>query len=277
MLNLMKADFYRILRSKGLYISFGLYWLFTAGVSALLRNNASYIDESNVPHIIDLGYLKGIDALLITDISTLIYVFAAALFVLGAADFSSGAIKNTLLSGLTRTKYFFSKLFTSWILIVIFFIGNLAVSVLSATIFHGFGSIEDSATVVQLYGQAIPTADFIRDLLCNMGGLLFGAITAATIGIGLLFITRSGAAMLATYLGIMFGLNLIVTIVMFIGKDFDFIAGIARIDFINQSAILGTFGQSTAENIAKAFAAVAVWLAASLSAGLLVFRKSEIK
>ena len=148
MLNIIKADAKRILRSKSVWIMPILILMMTAMLSALFAglNYVMSLDLSAVlgdsmdslaavGSIANTGYEMAIMNL---QSDTLIYVMLVILLSVSAFDFSSGTIKNMLSIGKSRQQIYISKLVTSciWTILGVFFYAFS--STLMGAIFFGF-------------------------------------------------------------------------------------------------------------------------------------------
>lgn len=148
MLNIIKADTKRILRSKSVWIMPILILMMTAMLSALFAglNYVMSLDLSAVlgdsmdslaavGSIASTGYEM---ALMNLQSDTLIYVMLVILLSVSAFDFSSGTIKNMLSIGKSRQQIYISKLITSciWTILGVFF--YTFSSTLMGAIFFGF-------------------------------------------------------------------------------------------------------------------------------------------
>lgn len=132
MLNIIKADLYRLLKSKGLYIAIALI-IIIAVLSTLLisplnigfsvgTQSVDSIDAEAIQKISSaksLGEFREIiksfgvyklDKAIIGKNDNLYYFFIAFVVMIIVKDFSNKSIKNTLSSSISRKKYYISKL-----------------------------------------------------------------------------------------------------------------------------------------------------------------------
>ena len=134
MLNLAKADLYRMVRTKGSYLCIG---------SIIVMYLLSMI--TNQPLVISLGYSTDVisDTTLKTDMVMLAcnfnyyFLMLFPISVLIISDFSGKTVKNTLCSVTSKGKYFvFKSLFAECVSLTLFLLGN-SVYYLFHRIFYG--------------------------------------------------------------------------------------------------------------------------------------------
>ncbi|MDE5620851.1 MAG: ABC transporter permease [Ruminococcus sp.] len=150
MINMIKADFYRIIRSKALYIAVFLLVLML-GISiymvepGMLGNapvSSNQITEEITFNGVDSeeyddmsmsDFRKAIvhadgyelDREIVAQNMNLYYIFIFIVAIVISADFSSKGVKNTLSSTISRKKYFLSKiLFVNLLCLVLFFLNT---------------------------------------------------------------------------------------------------------------------------------------------------------
>lgn len=189
MINLIKADLYRITRSKGIYITF-LIFIFllvlesigeagTVGVSIQSANTGIY-QPANILYGINMPFV------VMGHLDNYLYVLLAAIVIIAASDFSSSTVKNILSNGTSRITYFMSKLtllsiFSALLVLISFILPTLIVTVL-----NGFGGTLDSAYMADI------VAAFFLELLMYISmtclGLFFVFSTRKTAYVNTLFI-----------------------------------------------------------------------------------------
>ena len=151
MINMIKADFYRIIRNKALYIAVFLL-VFMLGISiymvepGMLGNAQVSLNQEVTEEITFNGvtseeygdmsmsdFRKAIvhsdgyelDREIIANNMNLYYIFIIIVAIVISADFSSKGVKNTLSSAISRRKYFMSKiLFVNLLCLVLFFLNT---------------------------------------------------------------------------------------------------------------------------------------------------------
>lgn len=121
MLNLIKADFYRMTKTKGFY----LYWIMMVVIYAI-----TIVMKS--PGGINLGAVAIIDSSATLDVGqlsanfTFYYLMLFNVFAIAVSEFSEKTIKNTISSAISRKKYYITKFtFTEIYVLVSFVIANV--------------------------------------------------------------------------------------------------------------------------------------------------------
>jgi hypothetical protein len=132
MSNIIKADLFRILKGKALYISILVICLISF-VSIILMQQATFgvvttsvdSDMLNTEKVQKLAEAKNLkeyrnviksfgafelDKQIIGGNINLYYLFIAIVVIAASSDFSNGTIKNSLSSAISRRNYYFSKL-----------------------------------------------------------------------------------------------------------------------------------------------------------------------
>jgi ABC-2 type transport system permease protein len=148
MLNIIKADTKRILRSKSVWVMPILILIMTAMLSALFAGlkyvmslDLSAVLGDSMDSLAAIGTIAstGYDmAIMNLQSDTLIYVMLVILLSVSAFDFSSGTIKNMLSIGKSKQQIYISKLITSCIWTVLGVLFYSFSSVLMGSIFFGF-------------------------------------------------------------------------------------------------------------------------------------------
>lgn len=152
MINMIKADLYRIVRNKAFYVGVGIM-LLMIGISiyqaspgyigmtgstyeAEVNNDLSDMSYEEIQEMSMGEYRKimldtegyELDRNILASNMNLYYVFIFIAAIAIAADFSSKAVKNTLSSAISRNRYFLSKLvFVNICCVVLFFLNTYLV------------------------------------------------------------------------------------------------------------------------------------------------------
>lgn len=202
MLNMIKADFYRTVRVKAIYIgiaimllmlSASIYMVLPGSIGATLAPaDVSYSDEissdtaldesvenaqeDGIESIQDLrNYMLKIDGLevdksIISQNINLYYIFIFFGAVIIASDFSTSAVKNTLSSTIDRRKYFFSKLAFLTICCFVIFLVNNYTAYFGNLIFNGEKVASSLGEVTKSSIMQIPV---ILALISIINGIAF--------------------------------------------------------------------------------------------------------
>ena len=284
MLNMIKADIYRINKNIAFYIAIALT-LLMIGVSVYMVQPGS-VGQANVGDVSTTGYVNdgnGLDDISMEEASKLtmhdlremslnsegykfdknflaanmnlyyIFIFIAAIAI--TVDFSAGSVKNTLSSAINRKKYFISKtLFVLGICILIFFM-NTYVSYFSNLIFNDGKVSSDLWTVTKISLLQLPPMLALISIL-----------------IGIAFIFRKTSIFNIITIPLVMVFQLVLNLVVML---FDLNSKVVNYEF---QIMIGRLTTDPSWNyITKSYIYCAVLIIAFLSLGYISFRKSEIK
>lgn len=175
MINILKVDINRLLKSKVYYVICGLLGIYTA---IQIYFNFFYHGGSSYG-------VKGASTLIsfMQQPTTIIILFAVLTGRFILEEYSNGAIKNILGRGISRTNYFFSKIIATYLVAIVtsilFVVVQVVISILSAR----FGMIEHPEYL-------------ILGIILDMIYLL----AIITIVIGTTAITRSGIIIFVVFI-----------------------------------------------------------------------------
>jgi len=247
MLNIIKADLYRIFRGKGFYITTAILILTIVSQHAAM--------SSPDTHSFDI---------MITIVVLLMHCMLPFILFVCAADFSSKAVINVLSNGTSRVKYYLSKL----ILSCAFCIFVLLLNILSAFI------IEITRTDLN-YGISML---FTRDIMRPYFAQMLMCISATCVGVFFVFFTQKTSASIGAYLALFmlpyFVFNTIMTI--FFDKNHS-LNILYNFDFSYCLATLSHINSWSFADILRVFVIGAFYLLSSVIGGILLFKRSEIK
>ncbi|KON87987.1 hypothetical protein AF332_14920 [Sporosarcina globispora] len=179
MLNLLRADFYRLKRSKPLYICSAAVGIFTALVMIntifpLVENK-----ETIYPNTLQWIYLLFNESGLLPTSITIFQAIFITMFI--TTEFNTGTIRDSVSLGYGRIKIFTSKLITvfsgSIIMMFAAIISTLIVSIL----------------VLGVYGSFIVNDLFQLALMMLVEGLLFMAFASVFVMIAFIIKNTGGA------------------------------------------------------------------------------------
>jgi ABC-type transport system involved in multi-copper enzyme maturation permease subunit len=265
MLNLLRADAYRLLRGKAIYIALAVYLALVVlqvltGSEGTVGIEVSYGEDGVQPS-------EGISALALTassaplvvmaEFQALIFVALVPIFVVAGADVGSGTLQNSMAAGFSRAKLYLSKFILNFVCIELFYAVSLLVGALIGAIVGGAGDAPEG---------------FALSCLRVFGTQSLMALAVASVGTAIVFITRKGAAISAVYLTLFMGMTIAL---LSIGEatSLELIA----YDFLANASLATSIDQLPAEQVAKMFSVIAVYLALSMTLGLTVFRKAEVR
>jgi len=279
MMNIIRADLYRIVRGKGLYISLAVLIAvialgsLTGGTIGVSYSSMEIVDETieaiqtdsteqlSAERAAAFRAPTGVEAFnkAASSSNNVLYFLLPLVAFICIADFSSGGAKNTLAGGVNRAKYFFSKLILSFVLCAVFLLIYVLLSVLLASVFNGFGGILNAAFITR----------FIKIILSQLW-LCLAAVCVANF---FAFLFRS-SAFVGVYIAFLLLPALLITALTVVNEwfvnlfDYELTMNIGRI---------ASIGALSTGEITKVMLIGAGYIAAAAIGGLAIFKKAEIK
>jgi ABC-type transport system involved in multi-copper enzyme maturation permease subunit len=266
MMNIIKADIYRIVRGKAIYITFAV--LLALNILVVATMNQGTIGAAMGELDGSLGYdhesfrFDGINIaeVLYTSTDNTAY-FLLPIFILVASHmFTHGTVKNSLSRGISRTKLYISKLLLSSCLTLLMLIFYIASGIVIATILRGYGGTPPDGYWLHII--KVCSAQFAMLLALNC------------VGIFLIFSTKRTAIVNSVYIA--FCLVPAIVVMSLINVNPDFIK-IYDFDLLGNMRKLGFINALETADFVKAFATAAFYIAAPTLAGIALFKRAEIK
>lgn len=193
MLNMLKADFYRLLRGKAIYFAIVLM-LFMLGLSIygvsagsvgmnatlgasdemddLPYEQTRSLSMSEYRKLALLAEGHPLDLDILTANMNLYYVFLFVAVIVLTADFSSGCVKNTLSSAIDRNKYFLSKLVMVNLCCTALFFLNTYAAHFGTILFNSGKFASDIGTVTKVSLVQLPAILALVSILTGIGFLV---------------------------------------------------------------------------------------------------------
>lgn len=261
MLNIIRADIYRLVRSKSIYITAGVLIIyvsllvFTEGTIGVAANIAVKAEDAVVEN-------AGLSTLtkLLESTNNLIYFLLPIFLSVSATMFSCGTVKNDIASGISRTKLYFSKLILCSILCAAIMILYVFSGFLFIAIFQGF---QDSLTWKNTL-----------DILKITGAQVIFLLAFTSIGVFLSFATRRSAVVNGAYIAFSTLPVVIITIISDANKKF---LELLKYDLVGCIQSLTKIDILPDTDILRIFTIGVVYIFVSTLGGLLLFRRAEIK
>jgi len=266
MMNLIRADFYRIRKRWVIYVTFAVALAASIGLIALWASlgpgtgdpfnlNGMYIivPTSTVNGADSMGFLLQFPHFLLTTL-VLPLVFCVAVPI-----FADKTVKNDIAFGMSRTKLYISKLIQMAILITLLFVLYVGSGTLLATIVGGFGSV---------------VAGFWSSMFQALGLQLFLLIALGCLGTFLGLVLKSAYVLSEFYFVLILLPALLAAIASLLSID---ISGMLHFDLMSSIHRAGSLILIDTYNILIILGVGAVWMIASSAAGIALFRKAEIK
>lgn len=216
MINMIRADFYRLIRSKGFYVAILILLIiiglniyivqpFYIGLSgAALSAEVSedihselddmsleerqYLSVSDYREIMLKSEGYKLDKDILASNINLYYFFIFIIVVCVTVDFSSGSIKNTLSSAISRQKYYFAKLgFISICCTVLFFL-NTYIVYFANILFNNENLTSSLETVTKISLLQLPPMLALASILTGIGFMVKRTAVFNTITIPLIIV-----------------------------------------------------------------------------------------
>jgi len=270
MLNIIRADIYRILRGKALYITLivllavsilnvmSMYSFETGAITFYMP--AGLEDEVALlaPQLIVNGV--NMPRLIAIQMENFVFFLLPVIVIVAGAIFSHGTVKNDLAWGVSRVKLYFSKLILASIICVLLMLFFVASATVGAIILGGIG------------GSA-PPGHWMEILQIYSAQLLF-MLSYISIGVFLAFVTRRVAAINGAYMAYIFVPLFIITIIVGINGNLSWLLDFEKLTNVMLMAELPNL---ETHEIVRALGIGSVILASSTIGGIALFRRAEIK
>lgn len=281
MLDLIKADLYRILRGKAIYITLlglvlyiafeiaALNFLTTSALTADLMSEMSS-DMGEYGDMLGAASfnikMTGINCLVIfvSMAQNIIYLLLPAAIVVAGTDFNIGTVKNILSRGCTRIKYFFAKYLLITIINIVLLVIGYIVSFLIGSVLNGVGT--DAAGMPAGY-----TANVIKAVaLCFLPYLGYSSVA-----VFLIFFLKRNASSIAFYF--LFGTVpvLIVTLIILFNSKLNIFADLFLYNAF--SSILNIVNDGITNSTIIGVVVSVCYILLSMCGSFLVFKHAEIK
>ena len=265
MINIIRADIYRILRGKALYITSVI--LMALNVMVIGTMTVGGINFGNTWD--DLGIVApylgfdglGSAALLYTRMDNMIFFLLPLVYMTAMPLFNDSTIKNDIACGVSRTKIYMSKLTLSAVLCILLVVFYMGTGMLLATVLRGFG------------GPA--PAGYWLSLFQTLGAQLFVMLAVTCFTVFLIFTTRCGAVVNSVFVAyFLVPPMIIITLMNAVSPRF-----VRLFDFVLTFSInrLGFFDQLSAGDILTALGVGAAHILACTVGGIALFMRAEIK
>ena len=283
MTNLIRADLYRILRGKGIYITFTLaavlsfivtivmYLLFSFSRQALEAPEVSAA-MSDVGMVEIFLNFSGWDmvSMLFSSSSSMLYFLIPIVFFAAASQFDYGTIKNAVARGVNRTNIYISAMILTGIFVLALFL----VYILSGLAF-----------VAMIIGLDDPPMENVLGTLFSVFGFQFLILLAASfVGVFFAFLFRRGVSAVIALVVFYLVTNFAFGIIGNVFPDFRWLLNFEMGTALNRIGSIGVTPSNIMSELAMTNAdyimvlcAVVFYSVVSTVIGLILFRKAEIK
>ena len=263
MYNLMRADMYKLLRSRGVYICLGIIIAAACLVIFVFRvaPASGIVTEEDIFAPVAEGYMTttmGAE-LALGSINSLSFFFLAGIAVVIISVFSSGAIKNEITTGISRTKYYISK----WLTCCIF---SMFMMILYFSLFIVFASFAD--------GLSFGIGDYFGEALIAFGLQLLLGIGVTSVGVFLAFVTRKAGATDGIYIAFLMVPSFVIAL---LDIAFDWAMSFAMYDMFFLYGVFANWANAPTSDIIRGVVVTLGFTIISTVAGIILFRRAEVK
>lgn len=273
-MNIIRADTYRILRSKGFYITLAIF--IAVIVLQIVAGTGIYSGVTfEVAVVTEEIYFETLDYHDLFAVPTgaqapfhamaashnILFIILPLLVFIGTSDFTSGTVKNVLASGVSRARYFFAKLILSCIVCALLLFFNVLLSTITATVISGFGGTLDGA--------------FIASVLKVFLAQLWLCLAITCVGHFFTFTLRSSGALIGVYIAFLLVPSMLILLLTQFNEWFTRLYDYDLTIILIEAAV--AIESMSGGDIAKMLLVGVGYIAATVIGGFLLFRKAEIK
>lgn len=262
MLNAIRADIYRIVRGKTLYITFALL-IILALLEVLPASSGANIGINTDVINMNFSQQSGTGAVsarqLLTVMDNLIYFLIPMFITVAMSIFSCGAVKNSLSAGMSRVKLYFSKWILCSILCVLLMLVYIILGVLATTVVRGFGDW---------------TGAYFLSILQAFGAQMVLLLAFSSVGVFLSFTVRNSTAVTGIYIAFALVPAMVVGI---LGDTYAFFTKYYNYDMTMCMKLFSYIENMKNTEIIRGLVIGMGYILVSTIAGIAIFRKAEIK
>lgn len=278
MINMMKADFYRIFRGMGIYIGFiimilmivlDIYTVSAGSIAFKVSTEAAPENELNEMNYEEINQLSisdyrkyllnsenyQLDRDILAQNINLYYIFIFVGAVIITADFSGGSVKNTLSSAISRRKYYLSKLACVVLCCLVLFFLNTYIAFFANLIVNGSNLALSIGAISHITLLQLPPILALSAIIAGFGFVLKKTAAFNTATISFILIVQMMMSLLSFFFKIP-------------EKVFHF-------ELSNMLARLAY--NPSSDYIVKSYLVCAVMIVGALLLGWCFFKKAEIK
>lgn len=267
MFQLIKADLYRVSRTKGIYITISLFivalLLEVIGITGNFGVTIGDINSYNNLNALNSNYIivgKQMPFIIMSHLDNYLYILLAFIIMFSAIDFSSNCVKNTLSSGITRKKYFLSKYLISIIIATCILLISIFLPTVIISIIYGFGGDITKSYILQII------CAFLLELLLYIGVLSFIQL--------LVFVTKKISYVNTFFFIFMLLPMLVITFITFIYPKLTFLYNFEIVTLIRKVSSINAF---TSDDFIRSILVPSILIILCLTITLKSFKDCDVK
>jgi ABC-type transport system involved in multi-copper enzyme maturation permease subunit len=267
MINIIRADWYALIRGKGIYVTLAVLLAFNLMVIGTQTAGGIHFGgagETGLETTLDYMNLNfngmGSAEILYTSMDASFFFILALAIIAAIPIFKHGTVKNDLAWGITRTKLYFAKLITAAALCVALIVAYMGTGMLLATALNGFG------------GPA--PEGYWPNLFKTLGAQWVLMLAQMCVGVFLSFTFKRSGAVNGIFIAFCIVPGLV--FMMFLEAGFD-ITRFLEFDMMMSVSRLGYLNQLDARAIATMLGVGVFYILAATIGGILLFKRAEIK
>jgi len=262
MINLIKADVYRVFRGKGIYITMGFLFVLCILQSFGMMESIGISSENmeGAEEVVTQLTGKMVPMIMMRANDNLLYLLLPVIIFISAADFSSGTAKNVLANGVSRTNYYFSKLILSMLFCIVMSVSSIVIPTIIVTLLKGFGGGVD--------------LEFVGQVFKAFSLQLFLLLAVTSLGIFFVFTTRSTAKVNGLYIAFCLVPMLLIVLLFGISEEFIKLLDYEMVMNIRMAAYANVM---TSLEIVRVIGLGIAYMLFSLVGTLILFKKCDIK
>lgn len=262
MLDLIRADLYRLVHGKALWVTSGALALFCllAGSGLFSPTFRMTVGPDRVEQVSRIASGSQAPFSLMAAPGFLVLFFLPILITVACTDFTTGAIRNQLARGSSRAGVYGARLLLACLIGVVFDLLQVALPLISGAIVQGFGQPLDAGYLAKL------AEVFLLQLPLYLGVI--------SIGICLVFLSRKAGISIAAYLVIFGGAQLLTAVwTSFPGR----VAPLLRYELLYSLRQAVAVQSLAAQDVARMVVLATGYLLLPTALGIVAFQKSDIQ
>ncbi|WP_440897359.1 ABC transporter permease [Amphibacillus sp. Q70] len=150
MLNMIRADIYRLLHTRSFWITELVITLLAILFAVSGERVGIMVDGEQINEIGEL-VVTGINSVQIINNTFIFYYLLPLIILVLGSEYSKGTLKNIITTGTSRSTFFFGKFFSYAVIAFVQYVWLLLVAFIAGSLIGGFGEITGEILLDQLY------------------------------------------------------------------------------------------------------------------------------